>query len=79
MKDKIEPELSNLLYNIKYLRLKHGLSKKEMTELMGIGLGSLNRIESGEVPRNLGTRVIVELMLHFRVSARDLMEKHLDS
>ena len=33
------------MFNVKWLREKHGLSKKEMAKILGISVGTLNKIE----------------------------------
>ena len=38
------------LYNITLLRKKHGLSKAAMAKALGIGLYTLNKIETGQLP-----------------------------
>ena len=46
MHDK-QREIKNLSHNIKQLRHSHNLSQKSMAKIMGIGIGSLNKLESG--------------------------------
>ena len=43
-------EIEYFCHNIAFLRKSHGLSKKEMAKILGIGIWSLNKIERGELP-----------------------------
>ena len=79
MNISVETELSNLLYNIKYLRVKNEMSKKEMAGIMGIGIAALDRIEEGQATKKLGGRAVLGLSEHFNVLPSVLIEKHLDT
>ena len=75
----LDPEIRNLLYNIKYLRKANHLSQKEMAKLLGVGAGTISKIEKMQLPKNLGARIIIDLAAIFHVSVDDLMKKHLDA
>ena len=64
---KNEQELQNFCKNITLLRKRHGLSKKEMAKLLGIGIWSLNKIERGELPPRLNANVILAVYRQFGV------------
>ena len=55
--------------NIKYLRLTKGLTKKEMAKLLGIGVGSLSKLENGELPHRLMVEVLFVLEEEFDIPA----------
>lgn len=65
-------ELNNLLYNIKWLRVQHGLSEKQMAEILGIGVGSLQKIEKGELPPRLSVNIVFEVQNYFDIKPKDL-------
>ena len=71
-------EFQNFVHNVKWLRERHGLSKKEMAKIMGIGIQSLNRIERGEFPDRLGVNAIFRLCRRFGVRAPELLGKKFD-
>lgn len=56
-----------LSHNVAYLRKQHGLSKKEMAALLGIGIYSLNKIERGELPQRLCVDILFHIHKHFGV------------
>jgi transcriptional regulator with XRE-family HTH domain len=45
-----EKEIMAFCENVRYLRKKNGLSKKEMAKKLGIGVKSLELIETGSLP-----------------------------
>lgn len=55
-------------HNVAWLRKQNGLSKKEMAKLLHIGVGSLNKIERGELPPLLRADVFFFIKLHFGLS-----------
>lgn len=61
-----------LLHNITWLRKKHNLSKKDMANLLQIGVGSLTKIEKGELPLRLSTEVIFRVSNIFGIAPEDL-------
>ena len=62
--------------NIKILRTKHNLTKKKMCEIMGIGIQSLNKIESGVIPPKLELRALFALVIYFKLSPTYIFTKH---
>ena len=77
-KEDYDREEQNFLHNIAWLRKQHGLSKKRMAELLGIGVGSLNKIENGEMPPCLGVRVFLRIYAYFGIRPKDLTEHRLE-
>lgn len=64
-------EIKIFMKNIAYIRKKHGLSKREMAKLLKIGVESLNKLESGELPKRLSVKVLFEIERHFGVLAAE--------
>jgi len=58
--------------NIKILRERNGLNKKEMSEIMGIGIKSLANIEKGILPPRTGVNAIVKLSQRFGIRPYEL-------
>lgn len=83
---KISPksidELTIFTKNIIYLRNKNNLSKKEMAKLIGIGTGSLNKLEKGEIPERMSVEVVFEICNAFGLHPcdlfRDIEQNHID-
>ena len=72
MKTRAKEELNNLLYNIKWLRMQHRLSEKQMAEILGIGVGSLQKIEKGTLPPRLSVNIVFEVQNYFGIQPKDL-------
>lgn len=75
MHDK-QREIKNLSHNIKQLRQSHNLSKKSMAKIMGIGIGSLNKLESGILPPRADVQCLLNLNKHFGISISELFVSH---
>ncbi len=54
-------EEENFLYNVLWLRKHYGFSKNKMAKILEIGIGSLNKIESGEMPPRLSAKTIINI------------------
>ena len=67
-----EREEQNFLHNIAWLRKYYGLSKKRMAEVLGIGAGTLNKIENGEMPPRLGAGIFLRIYHNFGIRPSDL-------
>ena len=65
------------LYNIAWLRRHHGLSKKKMAELLKIGIGSLNKMESGKMPPQLSVAILFAVQDSFGIRPQDLLMQRL--
>ena len=59
--------------NVHRLRKEHGLSQKEMARIMGIGVGSLRKVEQGTVPPRMDILVLRNLTLHFSIPISSLI------
>lgn len=53
---------------IKFLRCEHGLTQKELAELLGVKKSSIQKYEANDVP-NLKIDTIRQLSNHFGISA----------
>lgn len=60
-------QIQAFLYNIAWLRKHYGISKKKMAELLGIGVGSLNKIEQGILPPRMSMEVVFHVFDHFHL------------
>lgn len=67
----------NFTYNVSYLRKHYGLSKKKMAELLDIGVGSLNKIEMGELPPRLSVEILFNIYNNFGVHPKDILGRQL--
>ncbi|MBQ4598311.1 MAG: helix-turn-helix transcriptional regulator [Clostridia bacterium] len=74
-KTTLEQQKENVLHNIVWLRNYYGIPKKRMAELLEIGIGSLNKIESGEMPPRLSAEVIINIYNLFGIHPKDLVGK----
>ena len=65
-------EIMIFCQNIKRLREKNELSKKEMADILEIGLTSLVKIEHGIVPPRMGADVIFKTSQYFKIKPHEL-------
>ena len=72
MKNIIDNELSVFCENIKTLRKREGLSKKEMAKKLGIGVKNLTLLESGVVSKRLGAHILINIRKFFHISPHDM-------
>lgn len=75
MREQLDTEIKQFLLNIAYLRKCHNLSKKEMARILGIGIGSYNKIEQGKLPKRLTTDVIFNITDYFKIPPARLFRK----
>lgn len=68
----------NFLYNIAWLKKRHGLSEEKRVQLLGIGIGSFRKIEAGEIPRRLEVRIQFNIWTNFGIPIKDQLEKRLE-
>ncbi len=66
------PGLKAFCRNVYRLRKEHGLSQKEMARIMGVGVGSLRKVERGTVPPRMDILVLHNLTLHFSIPISSL-------
>lgn len=70
-------EYENFAHNVVWLRKSYGLSKKKMAEIMGIGIGSLNKVEMGEIPPRLKVEALINIYSRFGISPEKQLSKRL--
>ena len=70
-------QLANLLYNLAWIRKSCGISKRQMSALLGISIGTLNKIEKGEVPPRMSAEVLIKVQTYFCLRMQDLLERRL--
>ena len=73
-KDK---DIEILTKNIKWIREKNDISKKKMSEILNIGIKSLNKLEEGILPPRMSAKVLFRLQEKFKIPVCDLLEKFL--
>ena len=71
MDDKTQGEWYNFASTVIYLREKNGLSKEEMAGRLGIGVKTLEKIESGILPNRLSSGILIEIFRNFGISPAD--------
>ena len=74
-KESVALSIKQFLDNIVYLRKKSGLSKKEMTKILGISIGTLNKTEKGDIPPLLKAEIVFNVSDYFNISTEDLFRK----
>ena len=72
-------EIKIFCANVLAIRKKHALAKETMAILLGIGVGSLNKIEKGILPPRLCCDVLIRLRDVFGLSIADIFKKNLFS
>ena len=73
----ITTEVQNLCTNVKYLRRKNRLSKKEMARRIGIGTGSLTKMERGELPPRVNCKIFLQIYFSFGITPAKMLKSHL--
>lgn len=66
-----------LMHNIAWLRTHHGLTKIEMAKILGVSVKTLNKIESGVFPIQLGVSVLANVYFHFGLRPNVLLAQRL--
>lgn len=78
MKSEVsKKEWENFVYNVTWLRKHYGISKKKMAALLGIGVGSINKIENGELPPKLSIDIIFNIQSCFGIHPKDQVGQRL--
>ncbi len=72
MEQKIQREVHFFCENVKALRQRENLSKKEMAKRLGIGIGSLTRIENGKLPPRLRCDILIKIYILFGVTPENM-------
>ncbi|MBQ2704987.1 MAG: helix-turn-helix transcriptional regulator [Clostridia bacterium] len=70
-------EFDNLIYNLCKLRKEHTLPKYKMAKVLGIGISTWNKIESGYMPERLGVESIFRACDFFGIKPKDLLANKL--
>ncbi|MBO5219882.1 MAG: helix-turn-helix transcriptional regulator [Clostridia bacterium] len=65
-------EIARFCSNIRTLREREGLSKAAMAKRLHIGVGTLTRLERGELPPRLDCCIIFAICDEFDISISDL-------
>ena len=58
--------------NVKILREQNHLSKKEMAEILGVGVATLAKIEQGIIPPKMSVKIIFRLSQRFHIQEHKL-------
>jgi transcriptional regulator with XRE-family HTH domain len=67
-------ELLILCENLRRLRREYGFSKREMAEILGIGVASLTLLEQDRIPPRLSCAVLFRASRYFRIRAHELFQ-----
>ena len=59
----------NICRNVRYLRRKHRMTQATLADLLGIGCGSLRRLEAGNLPARFNCNNLCRVCDVFGVSA----------
>lgn len=68
---------ANLIHNLTVLRHQYSLTKKSMAKLLGISLYSLNLLENGTLPPQIGVEILFRAQACFDITIRDLFGQRL--
>ena len=74
IKETNEQELKIFTENIKLLREKASLTQSQMAELLNISIGSLEKLESGVIPKRLSVEVVFKIMSVFKTNPFEAIE-----
>ncbi len=67
-----ENELFVMCENIKRIRTAHGLSEKDMAEVLGISVYVLTKLEAGDISLRLKADAIIRLCRRFGIEPKDV-------
>ena len=75
----MEPQTSftHLGRNLFILRKIHRLSQKEMAKRLGIGVGSLRRLESGTLPPRFNIHALEQIYVNFNILPTQILTQEL--
>ena len=76
MKHEHHKDIQAFSHNIKQLRQSHNLSKKSMAKIMGIGVGSLTKLENGILPPRADANCLLNLHKYFGIPISELFQSH---
>ncbi|MBQ9745279.1 MAG: helix-turn-helix transcriptional regulator [Clostridia bacterium] len=74
-----QTEISILCENVKRLRKREKLSKKEMARIMGVGVRSITMLENGVMPVRMKADVLGRLKWRFGVTIEELFSKIIET
>lgn len=66
-------DLEILSHNLRWLRRQYRYSQKEMAVILKIGIGSLSKLERGEIPPRLSVDFLFAAYDHFRIKPSVLL------
>lgn len=69
-----DDQLSNLIHNVITLRQRHGLSLRQMAEILHITPYMLRKLEQGQISSRLYVDFLFYLRAHFGVSFYELFQ-----
>ena len=75
MNQQMEDEVKLFCDNIYLLRKKQYLSQNEMAKKLGIGVYSLRKLERGELPPRLDSRILWYIYEEFHVLPHQMFKK----
>ncbi len=70
-----QEQLQTFCETVRRLRQAHGLSQRNMAKQLGIGVGSLRKLERGEIPPRLSVEVLYHIYDTFGVHPADQFRK----
>ena len=68
----VQEEMAVFCANVKGLREREGLTRKEMSARLGIGVRTLARLERGEIPPRLSVAVVCRISRVFGIHPKEL-------
>ncbi len=60
--------LRDFMKNVAWLRSQYGLSKRQMAKRLGVGVGTINKMEQGRFPPRLCISVLYKIYSEFGVT-----------
>ena len=71
-------DLETLTHNLHWIRRQNGYSRKAMAGILKIGVGSLAKLERGEIPPRLSVDVLFAVYDHFGITPSALFTTWLE-
>ena len=72
---KNDNEIENLLHNILVLQKIFGYNRKEMAEILNIGIEGMKKLENGELPKRLGIIGLFNIQEKFKIDVSELFKR----
>lgn len=69
----VEEQCTALCRNVTALRKQHGLSKREMAKILGVGVNTLTQMEQGNLPKSFRAGALLRIQDRFGVSIQSLL------